>query len=49
MGGAGGIPLTEIEAWCRLYGVSLTPWEIGTIKAMDSAVLSVWSEQSERK
>ena len=48
MGGACGIPLTEIEAWCRLYNVSLSPWEIGTIKAMDAAVVSVWSEQRDK-
>jgi hypothetical protein len=44
MNGAGRIPLTSIEAWCRLNNVQLTPWEVSTLKAMDGAVLSVWAE-----
>ena len=44
MNGAGRIPLTSIEAWTRLNGVELTPWEVTTLKAMDGAVLGVWAE-----
>lgn len=44
MNGAGRIPLTSIEAWCRLNGVVLTPWEVATLKAMDGAVLAIWAE-----
>lgn len=36
---AGAIPHTEIEAWQRLSGVCLSPWEVDTIKAMDRAAL----------
>jgi len=31
---------SEIESWQRLHGVALTPWEVGTICAMDRAVLA---------
>jgi hypothetical protein len=34
------IALTEIEAWQRLNGVPLTPWEVETLLAMDQAALS---------
>lgn len=40
MNGAGAIPLAEIEAWQRLHGVRLTPWEVGCITAMDRATLA---------
>ena len=43
--GPGAIPPTEIEAWCRMNNIRLTPWEFSTIVAMDSAVLSLWSDQ----
>lgn len=42
--GAAGIPLTEIEAWCRLRHIRLTDWELDAILAMDNAVLSVWAD-----
>lgn len=37
---AGAIPHTEIEAWQRLHGVRLSPWEVDTLKAMDHAALA---------
>lgn len=43
--GPSAIPLAEIEAWCRINRVQLTPWELSAIRAMDSAVLAVWAAQ----
>ncbi len=39
--GMGMHPLTfsDIEAWCRLYGVQLNPWELDTILELDAASL----------
>jgi len=30
---------TEIEAWSRLYGLRLTPWEVDVVKALDAEYL----------
>ena len=38
--GASGIPWSEIEAWQRLMGVNLSPWELSTLVDLDSRVLS---------
>lgn len=46
--GMSAIPPTEIDAWQRLYGLRLTPWELDTLTAMDGAAMSVYVE-SERK
>ena len=45
-GGMGpqGIPLTELEAWCRLRHVQLTDWELDVLIGMDRAVLAAWSD-----
>ena len=37
--GANPIAIAEVEAWCRLQGVTLSPWELDTLLAMDSAAL----------
>jgi len=34
------IPPSEIEAWCRLHRVSLTPWELDTLDAIDRAMIA---------
>lgn len=34
-GGISAVSLSEIESWQRLYGVTLTPWEIDTIIEID--------------
>ena len=31
---------SEVEAWCRLTGYRLSPWEVETLFAMDRAFLS---------
>lgn len=46
--GAGPITFGEIAEWQRMRGASLTPWEVETIRAVDSAVLAVVSEQKAR-
>ena len=41
--------LSDIEAWCRLNGVRLTPWELDTLIALDQAALAVaTAQQAER-
>lgn len=41
--GFGYMPLafSEMEAWSRLRGVTLTPWEVQTIKSLDREYLNV--------
>ncbi len=41
----GPIPATELEAWQRLSRVTLTPWEVDTLRAMDRAALAVMNEK----
>lgn len=45
---AGGIQYAEIEAWQRLTGVALSPWELETLTEIDSKVLSQ-AAQKDRK
>lgn len=42
--GASAIPGPEYESWQRLSGVTLTPWEVDTLKAMDRAALSAMAD-----
>lgn len=44
MGGAAGVPLSEICAWQQLNRVALTPWEVDTLLAMDGAALAVLAD-----
>lgn len=39
--GMHAIALTDIEAWCRLNHVVLTPWEVDTLIAIDLATRAV--------
>lgn len=41
--GLSAVPHSELEAWQRLHGVRLTPWEIETLMAMDRAALTALS------
>ena len=34
------IPASEIDAWQRIHGVRLTPWEVDTLVAMDRACIN---------
>lgn len=40
LGGASGIPPSEILAWQRLHNVPLSPWEVQTLQEMDAAALA---------
>lgn len=42
--GVSAIPGHEYESWQRLSGVTLTPWEVDTLKAMDRAAMSAMAE-----
>lgn len=44
--GFGLSPLTfvDIEAWCRLNGVDLTPWELDTLLQLDAKTLQLAAE-----
>lgn len=39
----------EIEAYSRLTGDTLDPWEVSAIRSMDSAVARVMSERVKKK
>lgn len=47
--GVSAIPGSEIESWQRLYGVRLSPWDIGTLRAMDRAAMAVMTEAQRRQ
>lgn len=38
--GVGGITFAEIEAWQRLTGVQLSPWELDVLTEIDARVLA---------
>lgn len=42
--GIGGIPLTEIEAFCRMYGVELIARFVRFIRALDAEYLAFTAE-----
>ena len=42
------LTLTDIEAWCRLYGVQLTPWELDTLLDLDAAALRIAAANQRR-
>lgn len=46
--GISPIPGVEYESWQRLQGITLTPWEIDTLKAMDSAARSAVAEAQQQ-
>lgn len=48
MGAVGAIPLGEVEAWQRLHGVQLSPWEVDTLTAMDRAAIGVMAANAKR-
>lgn len=47
--GVSAIAPSEVLAWQQLRGVRLTPWEVDTLAALDSAVVAVMSEQQAQK
>jgi hypothetical protein len=46
--GMSAIPGVEYESWQRLNGITLTPWEIDTLKAMDSAARSAAADAQQQ-
>ena len=42
--GISAIPGSEYESWQRLSGVTLTPWEVDTLRAMDRAAMSAMAD-----
>ena len=42
-------PASEIDAWQRLHGVSLSPWEVETVQAADRACAAVLRSQAKRR
>lgn len=42
--GINAITFFEIEAWSRLYGMRLDPWEVDAIRALDDAFIETHSE-----
>ena len=43
------ISMLEVEAWQRMSGVRLTPWEFDTLRAMDRVALGVITKQRRNK
>jgi hypothetical protein len=50
-GGWGPAPITylEIKSWCDLFNITLEPWELNLIKAMDVKYLTIINEKSKSK
>lgn len=42
------LTFTDIDAWCRLYGVCLTPWELDTLLELDAVTVRVAGENQRR-
>jgi hypothetical protein len=47
--GPSAITYVEIEAWQRLQGVQLTPWELDTLTAMDLAAMAEQGKQGAKQ
>ena len=47
--GASPLCFTEIRAWIEVTGVSVHPWEIDAIRAMDGAYMQAQAEMSKAK
>jgi hypothetical protein len=45
--GASALCLADIDAWCRLVGATLTPWELETLIAVDAAALAAAHPRTE--
>ena len=47
--GPARISFIDIEAYARMHALSFTPWEIGTIIALDQAFMTKYAEQQNAK
>lgn len=45
MGGLMPISMIEIDAWQRVHGIRLTPWELDVIELFDSIALEASHKQ----
>lgn len=45
--GPNPITWTEIDAYCRLNGTALDPWEVEAVRALDDTYMSVAAEELE--
>ena len=45
----GAVSCTEIDAWCRLYRVQLTHWEVETLQILDRAARDAEAQAPTRK
>ena len=48
-GGASPLCFTEIRAWIEVTGLTVRPWEIDAIRAMDGAYMQAQAEMSKAK
>lgn len=39
------VPPSEVEAWCRLTGNTLLPWEYRAIRQLDKELMSIRAEE----
>lgn len=46
--GLSAIPGTEYEAWQRMHGITLNPWEVDTLMAMDAAARNAAAEAQQQ-
>lgn len=44
-----GIAPSQIAAWQALHGVTLNPWEVDTLEAVDRACMSIMRDQAARR
>ena len=47
--GASPLSYTEIRAWIEVTGLTVHPWEIDAIRAMDGAYMQAQAEMSKAK
>ena len=47
--GPARISFADIEAYARMFAIVFTPWEIGTIIALDQAFMTKYAEQQNAK
>lgn len=45
----GAITNAEVDCYCRLYGLTFTPWELDTIRALDAEWLTANAERQKQE
>ena len=46
--GAQPIAVSDVDAWCRLSGARLTPWELDTLLLLDATALAAAARKPDR-